>query len=161
MNLAHVHLLLNHLPVIGTAFGLLVLAAGMIRKSPDLTKAALVVFVLMALIAVPTYLTGEPAEKVLQPFSGAARGMVETHEDMATIALGGIEVLGVLALLALVVGRRVAPPRWLLAVSLVVAVVICGLMAYTANLGGRIRHTEISGESVSAPVNDVHAAHED
>ena len=61
MNLAHVHLLLNHLPPLGVLFGFLLLAAAVARKSGELVRASLVTFVLAALLAVPTYYTGEPA----------------------------------------------------------------------------------------------------
>ena len=46
MNGAQLHLLLNHFPILGTLFGLLVLAAGLWKKSEDLQKAALVCFLL-------------------------------------------------------------------------------------------------------------------
>ncbi|MCI0564610.1 MAG: hypothetical protein MN733_39585, partial [Nitrososphaera sp.] len=66
MNLAHVHLLLNHFPVIGTVFGFLFLAYAMAKKSEELKKVSLGIFVLIALIALPVYFTGEPAEEVVK-----------------------------------------------------------------------------------------------
>ena len=62
MNQVHLHLLMNHLPILGVPFGLLLLCAGMLRQSDELKKAALLTFVVAALLAVPVYFTGEPAE---------------------------------------------------------------------------------------------------
>jgi len=56
--------------------------------------------------------------------------------------------VGVLALLATIVFRRTAIPRRLVVSGLVVALLIIGLMGYTANLGGQIRHTEIRSAAV-------------
>ena len=55
MNAAHLHLLLNHVPTLGfgLAFGLLV--AALLGKSGDLRQASLVMFFVIALMAVPAY----------------------------------------------------------------------------------------------------------
>jgi len=63
MNWAHIHLSLNHLPVVGIIFGVLLLLLALLRKSEELKRVSLGVFVLTALIALPVYFTGEPAEK--------------------------------------------------------------------------------------------------
>lgn len=62
MNLTHLHLLLNHLPVVGTICGAGLLAFTLSRRSNDLKRAALGLLVISALVAIPAYLTGEPAE---------------------------------------------------------------------------------------------------
>jgi len=41
MNAAHLHLIVNHVPVLGPVFALLLLSLGMIRRSVDLKKAGL------------------------------------------------------------------------------------------------------------------------
>ena len=65
MNAPHLHLLLNHIPVLGTAFGLGLLVFALCRKSDELKKAAHGFFLVTALFSVSTYLTGEPAEEVV------------------------------------------------------------------------------------------------
>ena len=62
MNLTHLHLALNHLPVLGPAFALALLLFGVWRRSEDIKKAALGAFLLIAVFSVPAYMTGEPAE---------------------------------------------------------------------------------------------------
>jgi hypothetical protein len=147
MNGAHLHLMLNHLPVLGVGFGLLLLLAARFRKSTDLTRAALVVFVLAAGAAGTAYLTGEPAEEAVEEVAAVTEQSIEQHEEAATAALVLTGLLGAGALFGLVGYRRQAlPPAWFTGTALIGALVAGGAMAYTANLGGQIRHPEISGE---------------
>lgn len=145
MNLAHLHLLLNHIPVIGAAFGFALLAYGMQRRNDDLMKVALIAFVVLALLAIPAYFTGKPAEKVLDGHPGIAAGAIETHENAALLALAVMELVGACALGVLLahwkepMSARAGTP------ILVLAFVLSALMAWTANLGGKIHHTEITG----------------
>ena len=87
MNWAHIHLLLNHLPVIGTIFGVLRLLFAWLRKSEELKRVSLGVFVLTALLALPVYFTGEPAEKVVERLPVVAEPLIERHENAALFAL--------------------------------------------------------------------------
>jgi len=53
MNLAHIHLLLNHFPTIGTIIGIGLFLVGLAAKSDDLKRASLVVFLGIALLTLP------------------------------------------------------------------------------------------------------------
>ena len=149
MNGAHLHLLLNHIPVLGTFFGLALLAFAVWKRSDELRKAALGTFFIAALAATATYLTGEPAEDVVKGLPGIPRPLISRHEDAAGIALAGSIALGVLALGGLIWlrwGRQIKP--WFSTLALAAAIIVTGLMAWTANLGGQIRHTEIRPDAV-------------
>lgn len=144
MNWAHLHLLLNHVPVLGTIFGLALLAWAITRRSEVEQRVALGVFLAVALLALPAYFTGEPAEEVVESFAGVSKSVIHAHEDAALFSLIGVELLGLVALIGLYAARgsrrlsaKVARTVFLL--SLVTA----GLMARTAMLGGQIRHLEI------------------
>jgi uncharacterized membrane protein len=148
MNGAHLHLLINHVPVLGTGFALALLAFSVWKRSEDIRKAALASFVIVALAAVATYLTGEPAEHVVRGLPGVAGTLIERHDDAAGIALGGAIVLGLLALVGLIWFRAGRPVKnWFSALALVAAVIVTGCMAWTAYLGGQIRHSEIRSEA--------------
>jgi len=142
MNVAHLHLLLTHLPVLGTLFGLGLGAYALLLRKPDVLKAALGVFVLAGLTAGAAYLTGEGAEETAEGL-GIDEAYVERHEEAAGRALLGAGALGVMALagLAFSRGKPVGSPVAFGALAL--GAVVMGLMAYTANLGGQIRHAEI------------------
>jgi uncharacterized membrane protein len=151
INSAHVHLLMNHLPIIGTAFGLLLLAAGIIRRSDDLKKAGLTTFALAAIITLPVYLTGEPAEEIVEGLPGVSEAIVEEHEDAALIASIACGVLGALAAFGLVRSWRKQVPAWIATSALALSLIVSGLMMWTGSLGGQIRHTEVRG-GAAAPV---------
>jgi uncharacterized membrane protein len=153
MNPNHLHLLLNHLPVLGTLFGLLLFVVAYIRRSEELTRASLVVFVLAGAAAVAAYLTGEGAEEVVENI-GISDALIELHESAAFYALVAAIVLGVFALGSLLFYYyRTRLPRSLSLTVLVLAIAASGLMAWTADLGGQIRRPELQSASVTQQVD--------
>ena len=144
MNWAHLHLVSNHLPVVGSVFALGLLGWGMLRRNEAVQRVALGTFVIMALLVLPAYFSGEPAEDIVEHAAGVGESSIEAHEAAALIAVIGVEVVGLLALIALfrarggrslsMIGTRVV---------LAVAIVTGGVLTWTANLGGQIRHAEI------------------
>lgn len=152
MNSAHIHLLLNHIPAIGLGIGFVLLIIAAARRSPELVKICFGLFVVMALVAIPTYLTGEGAEEVVRNLPGVSEAVIEEHEEAALPALVAIEVLGAVALIGLVLSRRSDTiPKWPVAVSLILALVVGAMMIRTSNLGGQVRHTEIRSATVEPP----------
>ena len=145
MSWGHVHLLLNHVPVIGTFLCLLLLLVAFVRKSEELKKVTLGLFVLIALVTIPVYLTGEPAEDMVEKIPGISKAMIDQHEESALFSMIAVEVAGVIALAGLLLFRSKKGLGNLLAiVTLVFSLVTGGLLAWTSNLGGQVRHTEIS-----------------
>lgn len=151
MNPAHVHLLMNHIPVIGVGAGLLLLTYAVMKKSDEMTRVSLASFVVFALVAIPVYLTGKSAEGIVEDLPGVSEAIIENHEAAAVISLLSIEILGVVALAGLILSRRSNTTlKWFAASSLAISLVVAGLMGWTANLGGQIRHTEIRAGASSA-----------
>ena len=152
MNAAHLHLLVNHLPVILPPLGLLLLLCARLRGSDDIRQAAMGVFVLGALLAVPAYYSGEPAEERVEDLPGVAKSLIHEHEESAEWAAGAIGILGVLAAPALILlARRRRVPAPLRAAVLVAALLTAVVMGRTALLGGRIHHPEIREPAASTP----------
>jgi len=142
---AHLHLVLNHIPVLGTMlFAPLVLLWGLLRQSRDVTQIALLLTVLLAVTAIPIYLTGEPAEEQLEHQPWFDKQRVEAHEERAEAALIAVLVTGVAALGGLWLSRGGRPyRRGISAVVLLGLVVSAVLFALAALDGGQIRHDEI------------------
>lgn len=159
MNLVHFHLLLNHLPIVGIPLVAALLGYGMIGRQRDVQRAALAGFVLLALLTVPAYMTGEPAEEAIEHAPGVATALIGRHETLATIAMGLTAALGVLASLALLLSRRGRPvPRALLAGGVLLAVLTTGVLVPTGYFGGQIRHEEIRAAGTPArgiPVEEM------
>lgn len=153
MNGAHWHLLLNHLPILGSAFGTLLLLFAWGRKSDEIKRVSLGVFVLTAICAIPAYLTGEPAEEVANRLPGVTHALIEHHEDAALVALSAAIATGIVALAGLFLSRKTRQlPIWLMLATLFLALATSGLMVRAGNLGGEIRHTEIrSGSNAVVP----------
>ena len=152
MNLAHIHLLLNHFPTIGTIIGIGLFLVGLAAKSNDLKKASLVVFLGIALITLPTYMSGNAAQEVIckgKPTGpctdlGVSKALIEKHEGAALLAFIFMEFTGAFAWLGLWQYRRSSRfPSAVLGVVALLSLVTFGLMAQAANIGGEIRHPEI------------------
>lgn len=144
MSWAHIHLALNHVPVIGLPIAVVLLAWAMIRRSAELTRASFVLLLVLAILTLVVQLTGEPAEDLVEGLPGVLDSMVERHEEAALIGTIGMTILGLLALFGWWwsrAERRLA--RWYPAIMLVIGVLVTGYMGWVANLGGQIRHSEI------------------
>ena len=144
MNWAHVHLLINHIPVLGTVFGTLLLVFGLVKKNEEIKRVSLGIFVIIAVATVPVYFTGEPAEEIVEHLPGVEEPIIEEHEESALVAFIAVGILGVAAIGVLWRYRHAdtIPKRFVIA-GLILSIVVCGLMAWTADLGGKIRHPEI------------------
>ena len=152
MNAAHIHLMLNHLPLAGSLTALLLLGAARGRpgENRDLEKAGLIALVVGALLAIPTYLTGEGAEDVVRRLPGVAKTLVEPHEEAAIAALVAIELGGLVALVALALARtRPGQSRQLTSAALALSAISLATMGWVANLGGQIHHAELRSETAS------------
>jgi hypothetical protein len=146
MNGAQLHLMMNHIPVVGMIFTAAALAAGLLFRSGALVRSGFVLLVALSLAAVPVYFSGEPAEELVEDAAGVTHATIETHEDFAKIAMIGIVAIGLVALVALIRAGRREMPRGFAVVMLVAALAWSGVLAWTAHLGGQIRHPELTGQ---------------
>ena len=145
MALSHLHLVLNHAPVIGSAiaFGLLLLA--MVRRSADLRRAGLEVFVIVGLLTLPAYLSGIGGQKEITERPEVAVAMVRAHHDAALLGSIGMLFTVMVAWVGLWQTRRLTrPARGVFGAVVLLAIVTLALMGRAANLGGQIRHPEVS-----------------
>ena len=156
INWAHVHLMLTHIPVIGIGAILAFLLVGVIRGSREIEWASLQLFVALALLSIVVYLSGSPANHQVRDLPGFSRTVIHRHSTAADFAFWSLEILGALSLGALYRFRNsmTVPPR-VITVLLVVGFVVMVLMAWTANLGGKIRHPEIGAGFVTQRTSSV------
>ncbi len=145
MNAVHLHLMLNHAPLFGVLAGLLLLAWGVFRNSREVRFLSYAAFVLSALSAIAVYLTGGAAEALVEDLPGITEAAIERHEEIAKIALGLACLSGIVALIAFYAERGTYALRKPALTSLfLIGVIALGTVEYAANLGGQIRHPEIT-----------------
>jgi len=144
MNYPYIHLVLNHIPIVTNLIGILLLLSAIVRKNDEWKKAAVGIFVLSALISIPTYLTGEPSEDAVEHLPGVSKDDIHEHEEAAEWAFVAILALGALSLFgSFLFWRQGKYPAWFIPALLVLGLVVGSIMARTANLGAKIRHPEI------------------
>lgn len=160
MDAAHIHLMLNHVPVLGAVFGLLVLGYAVAGGERDeILRVGLWTLVVVGVASVVVYLTGEPAEELVEGLAGVSETILERHEEAALWATLGGGLVGAAALAALLWYRRQRVPRRVGLGILVLTLGLTGVMGWTANLGGQVRHTEIrQGAAATAGMVDDAAA---
>ncbi|MCB0345364.1 MAG: hypothetical protein KDD66_09600 [Bdellovibrionales bacterium] len=156
MDLVHLHLVLTHFPIAGTIFALTLIVLSMIINREDLLVSAMLILVLSAALAIPLYLTGEAAEDAIEHLAGVSEHFLELHEDAAELSFFLLEGLGIFAAVGLgfhlsKVGTHSLFPKALLLGTLIVT----GSIAWTSNLGGKIRHSEIRGNTANQQTKPV------
>jgi hypothetical protein len=113
-------------------------------------------FVVFALLTIPVYLTGSPAHQQMRKMPEISQDAIQRHCNAADFAFWTMEGLGAFSLLALYKFRSseaVPPP--LTTALLGLALLTLGLMIWVANLGGKIRHSEIAASSAAEPLGIV------
>jgi uncharacterized membrane protein len=147
MSSAHLHLILNHFPVIGTILIIMVVGYGVIRMNKEVIRTGLILTIIIAIISVFAYTTGEGAEDMVEGMDDVSEEYIEEHEDFALYALIGMEAMGVIAIFGLVAFRNAENfSKWFITLFILLLLVNAGMMGWTANLGGKIHHPEIHND---------------
>lgn len=157
MEIAYLHLVTNHIPIIGVPFALFVLLIGLWRKNDALKHVAYLIFGFLAVATVAVYFLGNGGEDFIEELPGVSHDAIEEHEEFAIFALAGVVLTGIVALfgflryggLGFLFGResaeRSSVPSWVGLAVLVLGLVSAALLGYTGRLGGVIRHPEFHG----------------
>jgi uncharacterized membrane protein len=154
MSAAHLHLLLNHFPTVGTVIGIGLFLLSFARRNDDLTRASLAILVVIALTSVLVFFTGYAARETIQDRPDVSADLLEAHLNAALLALILMGITGVLSWVGLWQFRRTSrPARSVLSALLLLSIVTLAIMAGTATMGGEIRHPEIrSDQAMTVPV---------
>ena len=160
-NAAHLHLLVNHFPIIGGFLAIPLLAmAFFLRKERGLLLAAVFLLVVTAVTGWLSVSTGDKAMDMIENQEGkpwfkvfdSARDAVDEHEERADKAMFVAVPTALLGIVVLLLAHRRAAdnplPRIWIGALFVGAVATGGAMAYVGNAGGGIMHREIRGDSL-------------
>lgn len=152
MNYAHIHLLINHLPLVGSIIGALILLAGLLFKSKATIRTGLITIVFSALSAMAVMFSGDKAEHAVENIAGIEEAFVEEHEHAAELYIKILLGAGILSLIAFFVslGKNKAYTvfGWL---SLAAVLAAIGFSVKVGKTGGEIRHPEIRKISTILP----------
>ncbi len=147
MNATLIHLALNHLPVLGTLFGTLILAFALWKNNSILTKTALILLIISGISAIPVSKSGEEAEHVVEEYPGVSHDQIHEHEELAESTMPVSLVMAVLAAVALYFQVKSHPRARIASISvLVLALCNFALMANVAHEGGKIRRPDLRQE---------------
>src|SRR5258705_7393848 len=120
-------------------FGVFLLALS--KKSEELKRAGLAVLFAIALISLPTYMTGYSAQKAVRAMPGVSRGVIDLHQRSALLALMFMEATGVVAWYGLWSSRRGSSSgAGNTATVLLLGALTMGLLSSAENIGGEIGH---------------------
>jgi hypothetical protein len=151
VNLAHLHLIINHVPTIGSVAALGLLLLGYLRRNEHLKHVGLEVLFVIAVLTLPVYASGVAAHQELRPFKEVSDDAIRVHQDAALIGFAVMEFAGFVAWIALWKWRRQGHGSpGIVAASTVLLVLALAVMGRAANLGGDIRHPEILDGGVAA-----------
>jgi hypothetical protein len=155
VNLAHLHLIINHVPTVGSVAALGLLLLGLARRNDHLKQAGLEVLFVIAVLTLPVYVSGVAAHYELRDRQEISLDAVRLHQDAALFGFALTEFAGFVAWAGLWQSRRRGRPApGLVAAVTVLLVVTLAVMGRAANLGGEIRHPEIRATADGAPAGD-------
>lgn len=145
MNAAHVHLMVNHLPLFAVLFGGGILALGLLRDDRTIKTIGLCFALVAGVGAFVSVQSGERSEDTVEALSGTDVDALEVHEDAGKAAALASYLAALLSLAALFVPseREKLKGRleWATWVAFVVALI---MIARAADIGGAIRHPELA-----------------
>ena len=160
MNSVQMHLALTHVPVILSFVGLIMLIVAFFMKNTMITKISYILLLVAGAAALPVFFSGEGTEEAIENLPGVSDAVIETHEEVAKLAMISVAAAGLLALAALFSFRWRVTALVFKVVVLLLAITSSGLMAQTAHLGGQIRHTEIRNGVALQNVNEANSGNE-
>src|SRR5581483_4917365 len=113
VNFAHLHLLLNHIPIIGTIIAVSLFLISFFERNQDLRRSSLIIFAAVALLTIPTFVSGFGAQSNIIDQPGISTALIERHEGSAILSFWSMEVTGALAVAGLwQFYRHSQPARW-------------------------------------------------
>lgn len=156
MNDAHLHMVVNHFPIIGTIFGLGILITGIVMKNTVIKNVAYVLFVIAAIFGLVSMSTGEGAEEIAENLPSVTDQIIHEHEEMAEKLALVLYVLGGVSLVGLFLNFKNHAKAGLVSyIAFLIAIVGVFLGKQTGTTGGEVRHTEIRENTSNSPTLDV------
>lgn len=144
MSIIEIHLILNHIPIIGVAFVSAELLIGLVWKNTFLQKVSLYFLIAFAIISIAVYFSGLGSEDLVKALPGVSNVYLQLHEKVARISSVTVWFIGGLTVLGLVFLReREELFKYFVRGVFAMSLLSTGLFVLTGYLGGQITHEEI------------------
>lgn len=143
MDLAHLHLLINHFPIVGTLIGTVIMLYALVKKEKVLQRTVLVLWIVLAAMSPLVMNTGEEAEHKVEEMAGINHDTIHEHKDASQFAYWLMIGLGVISLAAISLYKMGSDITTITKISFVISLFAATSMIRTGYLGGLIRHTEM------------------
>ncbi|REJ81761.1 MAG: hypothetical protein DWQ44_11595 [Bacteroidetes bacterium] len=111
-------------------------------------------FVFSAIVAIPVYFSGEDAEHEVEHLQGIEEFRIEAHEESAGLSFALILVSGIVAAAGLYFREKYS--RLIMFALIIVSLAASASLTYTGFLGGKIRHSELSKDTLKGDVLHEH-----
>lgn len=151
----YLHVLINHVPIIGTGVGLFGLVIALFLRNRVAILPVLAILVLSGISAWPVYVTGSNAYRPIMKISDdTGRHWLNEHMDRADRVTWVFYAMAGIAAIAIV-----APLKWpksafpLSIITLIFTLGALGAAGYIAQAGGLIRHVEFRVPGLLPPTN--------
>ena len=144
MNDAHLHLLVNHFPIIGLFFGFLILLFGIIKNNATLKSTAYIIFIFCMIMGKVSMMTGDKAEHAVEDMGGFSHDYIHEHEEAAEFFMKPLYILGLVSIFGLFSVEKKRSSEKIVSICIVLIAAICLFLSKgVGTSGGEIRHTEI------------------
>lgn len=144
MDELHLHLVVNHLPIIFPVVGIILLLIGIFSKCEVTKRNAYIIFVLGAITSIAAMGTGEGAENSATKIAGLSENLIKKHEEVSEIFAALTYVLGAISLVALIASFRNSVISKYAPFVVGILAIVCLLFAQkVGTTGGEIKHNEI------------------
>lgn len=152
MNDAHLHMVVNHFPLIGGIFGIAILVAGFGFKNEIIKRVAYVILLTSSLFTFASMFTGEGAEEFVEELPNIGHQIIHEHEEIAEKFALLMYATGIFSLAGLFASLKNKSWNRIVAICTLVCAVGSAVVAKSVGTsGGEIRHTEIRANQVTTP----------
>jgi uncharacterized membrane protein len=137
----HVHILVSVFPAFGLLCVLGFYVAGLVKNNTGAQRACFALFILLALLSIPVWLSGSASMAELAGNPRFSREALNSHYGWGIASLAALAITGIAAAVALVLSGRKGGTNALGGVVLGLAVITLGIIVMAD--GWRINHREL------------------
>lgn len=162
MNEAHLHMVVNHFPIIGTILAIGILIAGLLSKNKSIINTSYVLFVIGAIFGILSMNTGEGAEELVEDMPSIGWKIIHEHEELAEKMALLLDILGVLSLVGFYFQyKKNAKEKLVSYIILLIGIASLFVIQKVGTSGGEIRHTEIRKDFSNTNIDKEASDHEE